>query len=182
MELNNINAIHIKWDGPKSLKEAQGKEKSQEKEKLQEDYGVYQIYGFHPVYGPNVLLYIGKADEQIFDLRFKQHGNSWMEDSMEAGEYKIYFGRLVGESTPTNKDWSNEIEIAEELLIFAHSPAYNSKSIYSIDEEKVHNYIVFNWGNRGSLLYEVSGMRMTTTFWKKKDINIDTLVTFKYDK
>ncbi len=130
---------------------------------------------------PMFFFNIGKADEQNFDLRFEQHGNSWMKASMEAGEYKIYLGRLVGESTPKDKDWSKEIEIAEELLIFAHSPAYNSKNIYSIDEEKVHDYIVFNWGNRGSLLYEVSGMRMTAD-WKNKDIDIDKLDPYKYNK
>ncbi len=50
MKLKDINAINIKWEGPKNLEEAQKKENSKK------DYGVYQIYGFHPVYGSNVLL------------------------------------------------------------------------------------------------------------------------------
>ncbi len=165
MKLKDINVIHIKWEGPKNLEEAQ------KKEKLNENYGVYQIYGFHPVYGSNVLLYIGKADEQNFDLRFKQHGNSWMESPMEAGEYKIYLGKLAGEFTPGDDDWSKEIEIAEELLIVAHPPAYNSKNIQKINEKRVNNYMVFNWGKRGSLLAEVSGMRMTDPFWEKEDVD-----------
>ena len=61
----NGEIIHIDWDGPYRIEEIN--ELNDEKK----DYGIYQIYGTHPVYGSNVLLYIGKADQQTFGARIK---------------------------------------------------------------------------------------------------------------
>jgi hypothetical protein len=175
MKLRNINAIHIKWYGPMTLKEV-------EQNKYRSDYGVYQIYGVHPVYGRNVLLYIGKSDEQLFSKRFKQHRNLWLNDSLEDGNYTIYVGRLMGEFTPNNEEWSRNIDIAERLLIYSHSPAYNSDHINSVGEDRVKNFIIFNWGKRGSLLPEVSGMRMTDKYWEELDKDVEKLKSFKAEK
>ncbi len=159
-----IRAINIKWEGPLNL------EGAYKKRDTEEDYGVYQVYGFHPVYGPNVLLYIGQSDDQTLGTRVKQH--KWMRSFMETEEYTVYLGRLVGKSPET---WSKEIDIAEDLLIFAHSPARNAQNVATVKEKKVHNYIVFNWANRGSLLPEVSGMRRTDKFWEGEDLDFEKL-------
>ncbi len=147
--------IHIEWRGPYSLK------KLAKLTNERKDYGVYQIYGGHPVYGADVLLYIGKADKQTFGKRISQEGWDWNRD---AKEVKIYVGRLAGEHTPLPDDWSKEIDLAEKLLIYAHDPASNSKSIASIPDEALQDIHLLNWGNHRDLMTEVSGARWTSKY------------------
>jgi len=59
--------IHLQWHGPFTLIQL---EKLSDEEK---DYGIYQIYGSNPIYGTSTLLYIGKASDQTFATRIKQH-------------------------------------------------------------------------------------------------------------
>jgi hypothetical protein len=65
-----LNKIEILWDGPFTLEQIKGFNKS-------DDYGLYQIYGTHSIYGIDTLLYIGKAQEQKFCVRIPQHQN-WL--------------------------------------------------------------------------------------------------------
>jgi hypothetical protein len=78
------------------------------------------------------LLYIGKADFQTIGKRVSQE-NWW--DTNDSNHLKIYAGRLAGERTPSEEQWSYEIDLAEKLLIYVHKPAYNSKSLSSIPIE-----------------------------------------------
>lgn len=65
---------------------------------------------------------------------------------------------------PTDKAWSKRIDLAEKFLIYAHSPAYNSRGLQSIPGKEFDDVYVLNWGNFGSLLPEVSGNRYSTKF------------------
>ena len=92
-----MKIIHIEWDGPYTIGQLP------ELKNEVSDYGVYQVYGAHPVYGSNVLLYIGKADEQTFGVRLKQEDWIYNQDSQRV---KFYVGRLAGASTPDDITWS----------------------------------------------------------------------------
>jgi hypothetical protein len=123
------------------------------------DYGLYQIYRKHPVYRSGVLLYIGKADLQTIGKRISQE-NWW--DTNDSNTLMIYAGRLAGEITPDEEEWSKEIDLAEKLLIYVHNPAYNSKNLMSIPDTDLHDVHILNWRDYRDLLPEVSGLRWTT--------------------
>ena len=150
--------IHIDWEGPFLFDDLS----DLKNEDI--DYGVYQIYGGHPVYGSNVLIYIGKAVNQTFGVRIAQEG--W-EYNSDRENVEIYVGRLSGVETPETKVWDLQISLAEELLIYAHKPAYNAQSIKSARKKDLDSVRVFNWVAHRDLMPEVSGMR-----WKpKKELN-----------
>lgn len=65
----NQEEIHMVWEGPYSYEEITNTLRDEYC-----DFGVYQIYGAHPIYGSDVLLYIGKADQQTFGVRLSQEG------------------------------------------------------------------------------------------------------------
>ena len=148
--------IHIQWQGPFALPKIKSMKDDSK------DYGVYQIYGAHRVYGTNVLLYLGKASEQTFAKRIGQEG--WDIWEYNEGKVEIRLGRLVGEQTPSNAQWENQIDLAEVLLINAHKPAQNASSIGELSQlrdKDLRNVHVLNWGDFGALLPEVSGDRWT---------------------
>ncbi len=157
-EIESIRPLHVQWDGPFSLEEVS---------KLNEsyDYGVYQVYGSHPIYGSDVMLYIGKAQDQAFGVRLNQEGWYYNPD---AGNIRIYVGRLAGRKTPTDAEWGNEINLVETMLIYSHWPAGNSRNIQSLGKyaDSIKNVCVLNWGNRRDLLSEVSGLNLTDRFYK----------------
>ncbi len=157
--------IHIQWQGPFKLSKIKAiKDESK-------DYGVYQIYGAHRVYGTNVLLYIGKANKQTFAQRIGQE--EWDIWEYNEGKVVIRLGRLVGEQTPSDKQWENQIDLAEVLLINAHKPAQNASNIGELSQlrdKALRNVHVLNWGDFGALMPEVSGDRWT-----------DKWVSDKYD-
>ncbi len=162
--------IHISWEGPFTLDQAI---KKLDDKKV--DYGVYQIYGRHPVYGRNALLYIGKASERTFSSRFKEHKDYWLGNDGRESNTKIYVGRLCGKRTPGNKEWSNLIGIAEELLIYSHWSAGNSSGLNKIEDKNFYNIHILNWGNRRDLLPEVSGHRWTDKFnFEKPPFSLDS--------
>ena len=149
-----ISVIHIMWEGPYSLSQlSQLKDSSR-------DYGVYQIYGGHPVYGSDVLLYIGKADQQTFGVRIGQENWLWNRDS---DRIRLYVGRLSGRKAPSPEDWSGEIAKAEKLLIYAHQPACNAQYINLRENGDLEDVHVMNWGNHRDLMPEATGRRWT---WK----------------
>jgi len=151
--------IHIYWEGPFSLDNL--KKFNDEST----DYGIYQIYGPHPSYGRNVLLYIGKANEQTFKTRIKQHDwETWQEDE---GKIVFYVGRLYGLETPSLNKWAKQIDLVEKMLITAHKPAFNSSGLNYLARKKdqiLRDVHVFNWGNYGDLLPECSGGRWTDKY------------------
>ena len=138
METYNCTLIQIDWTGPYLLRDIG------ELTDVQKDYGIYQIYGKHPVYGSNVLLYIGKADIQTIGKRISQE-NWW--DTNDSTVLTIYAGRLAGEGVPNENQWSNEIDLAEKLLIYVHKPAYNSKNLNNIPDKELQNVHILNWGD-----------------------------------
>lgn len=103
--------IHIFWSGPYELSRV--KELRDESK----DYGIYQIYGHHTPYGSNILLYIGKANQQTFGKRIAQEG--W-EFEYDPGHVEIYIGRLAGKEKPALAKWEKQIDAAEKLRIHAH--------------------------------------------------------------
>lgn len=155
----NMRVIHLLWEGPYSLKQLINK--SNRPDDSKKDYGLYQVYGDHVVYGPGSLLYIGKACDQTFFTRLKQHADWCDECEADRLSLDVYLGRLIRQSdnqmTPSDETWSEEISHAEKLLIFSHSPAWNSSSINTVRDAEVKDRHVLNWGKRGSLLPEVTG-------------------------
>jgi len=147
--------IHIYWEGPFKL------EHLSELQDNSRDYGIYQIYGGHPVYGSMVLLYIGKADQQTFGVRIAQE--NWFVNR-NAGELKIYVGRLAGQHQPDANTWSKEIALAEKLLIYSHTPACNIQFINATSDEELEEVHVLNWGSYCSLMAEVSGRRWSSKY------------------
>lgn len=103
------------------------------------DYGLYQIYGKHILCGSNTLLYVGKAVNQTFAQRFKQHNNEWLGKEMDI---KIYLGRTKYNRAYTKKDnwkaWKRDVSIAESIIIYKYSPNYNSACLG--DLPKLHPY------------------------------------------
>jgi hypothetical protein len=144
--------IHIEWEGPFSFNDLN------KFNDAKIDFGVYQIYGNHPIYGSDILLYIGKAQEETFFMRLYPDREYWQKHC------GIYLGRLAGDKTPHNEEWSRQIDLAEKLLIYSHSPAYNSSNIASIPDNALRDVHIFNWFEHRDLLPEVSGGRWTTKF------------------
>lgn len=155
MEHRNMKLIHIDWDGPIKLSELSKITDSEF------DYGIYQIYGSHNVYGSNTLLYIGKADRQTIGKRISQE--HWWWNTSDPNNLLVYIGRLAGETTPDEYQWSDEIDLAEKILINVHKPAYNTQNLITIPDEKLQNIHILNWGYYRDLLPEVSGLRWTST-------------------
>jgi len=151
--VKKVTVIHIQWEGPFILAEIS------KLDDLVRDYGVYQVYGHHPTYGPGSLLYIGQANQQTFCTRLSQE--NW---EIEERDFNFFIGRLADTNQPSNDIWDKRIDLAERLLIYAHEPARNSKGLYSIPDEELYDEHILNWGNFGSLLPEVSGLRYTNKF------------------
>ena len=151
-----MTVIHLQWDGPFTLEEVR-------EMNADHDYGVYQVYGSHPVYGSDVLLYIGKAGEQTFSVRLQQEFWHYNQD---ARNIRYYVGRLAGERTPKDAEWGHQIELVETLLIHSHWPAANSRNIQTLGGQaaEMADIHVLNWGQRRTLLSEVSGLMLTDRY------------------
>lgn len=136
--------IHINWEGPFSPEQARTLNSGS-------DYGLYQYYGDHPTYGANVLLYIGKAENQTLGRRLSQHNwPLWIPSNTE-----IYIGRVCSDVLLDNKEWERRITLAEKILIFSHSPAFNTSNLNQIGHTG-EDIRILNWGRRRSLFPEVS--------------------------
>lgn len=135
--------LRVEWIGPLGLEEVLERDSEQ-------DYGLYQIYCHHVVFGLGSLVYIGRATEQTFGVRFWQHKKEWLD---EENDVSIRLGRLMDEDGLTDEEWEKWVCAAEALLIHWHSPPYNSQHINDYTYRPLH---IQNWGNRGSLLPECS--------------------------
>jgi hypothetical protein len=129
------------------------------------DIGLYQTYGVHFCYGPDQLLYIGGQTTDTFAARLRVGWTAHYPDTRLIYEPHptFYLERIGGVSI--REELVRQIELAEKLVIFVHSPAYNSNFISgNTDLNDVKDVQVFNWGQHRSLLPEVSGARWTTAW------------------
>ena len=141
--------IHLKWHGPYSLEDVRNGEPG-------ETSGLYQYIGMNDVYRPAALLYIGMSERPI-SRRLEKH-NLHLWSSLPV---KILIGNLAvpKETKLDGNEWRRRIKWAESLLIYTHSPAWNSSNIQNVNWSKVPALHIFNWGVRGRLLPEVSTKR-----------------------
>ena len=149
-ELEKEDFVRLNWVGPfsygedgldESLLDRFGpKGKKKKLAKLLEKPGLYMILGDHPVHGPRSLLYIGETDS--FQTRFEGH-HVWVKDEWRV---EVYLAEL--EVPQRRKD-------VESLLIYAHSPVYNSRSVVNPPKFLPH-LRVWNEGRYWKLLPEVS--------------------------
>src|ERR1051326_1516535 len=123
--------VAIQWNGPYTPKQvikrftdggvAPGYDGS--------DYGLYQIYGRHVLGDLDALLYVGKASEQTFSARFRQH-QSWL---VHEWPVRVYVGRIYMPRRHTDENdwasWKEDVLLAERLMVYKYSPHYNSSSI-----------------------------------------------------
>ncbi len=144
--------IHLKWEGPLEIEEVCNLKDDEE------DFGIYQVYGNHPIYGSGVLIYIGMTADQSFGERIKQE--TWLTDD-DIKPISIYVGRFDMNDKLSSQQWIELTKMVEKLLIYSHSPAFNSSNINKSLGKEFENMLILNWGTRGNLLPEVSGDRWT---------------------
>ena len=147
-----LTDIHIEWEGPLTIEEARMLHSPQ-------DYGLYQYYGEHPAYGSNALLYVGKAETQTLGSRLSQ--NDWHIWSSSIAE--IYIGRICNPEPLSEEKWRENIDLAERIIIFSHSPSFNTKNLNNINCSGDGDVRVLNWGRRNKLLPEISISRWAFT-------------------
>lgn len=149
-----MHIIRIKWEGPFSLGKviAENNDWGKRPEYAGNDYGLYQIYGSHILCGKDTLLYLGKAINQTFSQRFKQHKKDWIGND----NVKIYLGRTLAAKIYSHTDkwkmWKKDISMAEGIMIYKYTPNYNSSCIG--DYPKIYPYKkvrLEHIGNRGSI-------------------------------
>jgi len=132
------NIIRIEWEGPLTVEKVIKKMKNggiKENNYAGPDYGLYQIYGWHPIHKDNTLLYVGKAQEQTFSERFKQHNSKegLLGDEKYKNKIKVRLGRLKDSKYLKDNSWrlwNMDINIAESILIHKYSPNYNSSGLW----------------------------------------------------
>lgn len=126
------------------------------------DYGIYQVYGDHPVYGADTLLYIGKAKDQTYSTRMKGHTDF---DASQASKFtKLHLSYFCKADDLSETNWGDAIDVVELALIKAHMPALNSQQVMGFLEAGAPNILIYNWGERGRLLPEVSTLRCSELY------------------
>ena len=152
--------IHILWDGPFLTDELSLLNTSI-------DYGVYQIYGSHPVYGRDALLYIGRCREQTFCKPLVQH--PWIAATRNQKKVTFHVGRIANlGSAPKIENWEKMVKQAEQLLLYAHFPCYNShKDLSEMQLDQLQDVHVLNWDCHRDLFPEVSGAR----YWRPENLS-----------
>ena len=133
-------------------------------------YGLYAVCGDHPAYGPNVLLYIGRSETQRFGKRLSERQHPDFINTHFSGPFTLRVGRFLSVDNlnvdkMTQDDWGSAIQESEQLMINSHSPAYNSQDVKSVLNWQEPHIHVFNWGDRGPLLPEVSSRRFSYEYW-----------------
>lgn len=128
------------------------------KNRVKRYHVIYALYGSHHLYGREALLYIGKTNKDLGN-RLKNH-MWWINDEYEDIKFKV---ASIGKFTNW-KDWnendyyekarSHIVNGVEALLIYAHQPAYNTKSKKSLNSSK--GFRLINTGKIGNLLPEIS--------------------------
>ena len=67
---------------------------------------------------------------------------------------EIYVGRIVGIDYKDKRLWSKYIDITERLLIYYHSPPYNT--VYINDPKVKKEFHIMNLGNFARLVPEIT--------------------------
>ncbi|MGJ0486271.1 MAG: hypothetical protein ACR65R_17305 [Methylomicrobium sp.] len=150
--INEI-AYDVHWYGPYSLKDLDSEMGSDS------GFVLYALYGPHPLYGTDVLLYLGMTEKSLKICI--SHHKSWISEL--PNPIKIYGAAIGRFSSWEEADAADEypplpeqeIKAIQSLLIIAHQPAYNIRSKESA--EIARDVRLFNTGNFGALLPEVSG-------------------------
>ena len=150
MSVPQDKIYNVYWEGPFEWKQSDTAQRAQ--------HVLYAIYGTHPVYGTGSLLYIGRS-ERSGSKRLSEH-NPWVKN--ESGQVYFYLGS-VGEfenwalwDVEKNRKSVDPSVVAsiETLLIHAHQPAYNLKSLRKPSEFR--RIRLFNSGKYETLLPECS--------------------------
>ena len=165
-----MQEIIIYWYGPYSIEEIIGEIKVENEDiKLFKNKGLYQIYGFHPLYGNDVLLYIGKTEEQSFTKRLKNRYE--IDYNSDSKNTKIYLGTITNTDKIINENEEIEyINISESLLINALKPAYNSSNVKSANKKlSDKEYIVYNEGNYKAI-YPILSSKYFWKSWKNYEV------------
>ena len=146
-------AIHIDCEGPFSFHEANKFNKPT-------DMGLYQIYGTHRVYGPNTLLSIGQVQDRLFAERLTEHKTRY-EGYNDFSEIKFYLGYFYCKNDISKDAWKDQVNDAEKLLIYAHTPALNSQYLNyeGFPEDLRNDLIIYNWRNNAKLQDVVCAFR-----------------------
>jgi hypothetical protein len=154
--MEKVRVIHLKWE------QHPWNDDVFTKFYEKDHYGIYQVYGDHPVYGEDCLLYIGRTNRQSYSVRLKQHNDFFASNIQRLTRFYISFF-LATEDCAYEK-WGELIDQVEQLLINAHSPAYNAMSLKGLVEEPNENIIIMNWGNRDAYYqkFQVLGIQINT--------------------
>ena len=142
-----LRLVRVEWTGPLTYQEVT------ELNSQENDFGIYQICAYHNVFGPQSLIYVGKAQQRPFAIRFSEHWQDWLKNQREI---KIYVGRMFREDfnkDDNHADWNQLLADLECLTIHYHSPPFNSMSIGQYSGQPLH---VQFWGDRGALMQEFS--------------------------
>lgn len=138
----------VYWEGPYSL-EAITQDRN--RELVKEWHCLYQIYGDHPTYGRDVLLYIGKTERAIKE-RLSEHYSRFYNQCEEVKVFFASFGNFTSWAEmrkdnydPVSQD-SVMLNAIESLLIYAHQPSYNIKSLSGTVFFFGKNFRIFNAG------------------------------------
>jgi len=157
--MDKLIKIEIWWHGPYKMEDITNKFNDPNS-----SFGLYQIYGTHNISGPNTLLYLGKACDQTFAIRLKQH--DWTE--WEASATEFFIGQLGGPKNIEDEEWTKQINFAERLLIYFCAPPYNTQYLNNYGD--IHNTLVLNFDKINRLPMEVSTFYNDSNFWDVNDI------------
>ena len=97
---------------------------------------------------------MGKAYEQTFAAPLQQQKECLSEEN----DVTICLGRLMDEDDLSVEECGEVLSDTEALLIYRHSPPYNSQHFIDFAGQDLN---VHNWGNRSSVLPECS-----TDYWQ----------------
>jgi hypothetical protein len=140
----------------------------------EKDYGIYQIYGDHPVYGENILLYIGKANQQNYSTRLSEHSDLFASHLYNLRRVHLSYFCEIDDIKKEN--WGEAIDMAEKILINAHMPVYNAQNIKGLLPVDTPDILICNWGERGRLLPEVSSLRHSGYYWDSSKFNDESIL------
>ena len=141
-----LRIIEIAWSGPYTCEATRAFG-------APHDLGLLAIYGSHPVFGDDALLYLDEARDAPFARRVERVAH-WT--ALLPSEPDVYLGRLGGVEPVPEAVWHDCIRDAYRLLVFFHSPPWNSRGI---DHHRVAEpTAVLNLGRRHRLALEVSNL------------------------
>jgi hypothetical protein len=149
-DIQSERLVRLEWQGPfsygpnglaESILDRFGPTK-EELVSLFGQSGLYCIIGDHPLHGARSLLYIGRTNN--IERRFKEH-DWWVRQEWRV---EIYLAKLEDRTL---------LEDVERLLVYAHTPHYNSVSIAGISGLK-NPLRIWNEGRYWKLYPEVSSL------------------------